>query len=175
MRLQENLTKQRASSAAPTFEMTWANEGETLSPVHYFPQKEIFTRAAAVAEIFRYSLLVYVLRILHPPGLTPIPEIQEAVQSVLELLPLVPDVVGPGSNLGWAFVVIGIELEEEQVRQYIWGRLQGLRSLAFGNVESAEKILKAGWRNRDEARQGRGRCRHWQDLMQSLDVEQILI
>lgn len=174
--LKQQLSVTRMEVTSPlAFEITCAAPGESLSPIQYFAQKEIYTRASAVAEIFRYAMLIYVLRILNPPDGTPVPEIQKAVLSVIDLLPLVPDVLGPGSNLGWAYVVVGVELDEEEHREYIWSRLQGLHSLALGNVFAAEKVLKAAWRNRDEAKVGREQYREWQQLMQELNVEQILI
>ena len=157
------------------FEVTCEDSGEGVLPVHYFAEKETFVRAAAVAEIFRYATLVYILRIIHPPSSTPVPEIQDAVQSVINLLPLVPDIMGPGSNLGWCYVVIGVELADTEQREYIWCRLQSLRSLAMQNVGSAERILMATWKNRDQARLGLAEYGYWQDLMRDLDIEQILI
>ncbi|KAL4969797.1 fungal specific transcription factor domain-containing protein [Aspergillus stella-maris] len=178
-RAAEELKQKLATSVASTdkvqFEITCAVPGRLLSPIQYLTQKEIFARASAVAEIFRYAMLIYVLRILHPLDGSPVPDIQQAVSNVIDLLPLVPDVLGPGSNLGWAFVVVGAELDEEEHREYIWGRLQGLHSLALGNVWSAEKVLQAAWKNRDEAKLGKTRYREWQLLMQDLGVEQILI
>lgn len=162
-------------TTAPTFGITCVESTESLSPIYYLTQQEISSRAAAVAEIFRLATLVYVLRIIHPPGSDLIPDIHESVLSVISLLPQVPDVVGPGSNLGWAYVVIGAELDDEEQREYIRGRLQGLYSLAMQNVASAEKVLEEVWRNRDEARLGGKRYRHWQEIMQGLGVEQILI
>ncbi|KAL3487077.1 fungal-specific transcription factor domain-containing protein [Aspergillus germanicus] len=174
--LKQQLSTTRIELDSPlAFELTCAAPGEALSPIQYFARNEIFTRALAVAEIFRYAMLIYVLRILNPPGHTLVPEIQQAVLSVMDLLPLVPDVLGPGANLGWAYVVVGVELEDEERREYIWSRLQGLHSLALANVFAAEKVLKAAWRNRDEARLGREQYRDWQQLMQGLNIDQILI
>lgn len=174
--LKEKVLAAKVDITLPSmFEIACAHSGEVLSPIRYFTEKETFMRAAAVAEIFRYAMLVYVLRIIHPPSSTLIPEIQDAVQSAIDLFPLVPDVIGPGSNLGWAYVVIGVELTEAEQREYIWCRLQSLHSLALQNVDSAEKVLKAAWKNRDDSRLGLAEYGHWQDLMRILDIEQILI
>lgn len=102
-------------------------------------------------------------------------EIQESVDAVISLLPRVPDVVGPGSNLGWAFVVVGAEIDDEEQREYIRSRLRSMYSLAIHNVQSAEVTLEAVWRNREAAHAGFEDMKSWQDVLTGIQAEQILI
>ncbi|KAJ5661150.1 Zn(2)-C6 fungal-type DNA-binding domain protein [Penicillium longicatenatum] len=159
----------------PPFSLACDNTDPRLSPIQYLTNQEIATRATAVAEIFRHATLVYTIRTMHAPAAIQHPEILKSVEIVVQLLPQVPDVVGPGSNLGWAFVVIGAELDAIEQREYFRGRLHSLRSLAIQNVASGELILEEVWRNRDAARLEEAKYRRWQEVMQDLEVEQILI
>lgn len=147
-----------------------------VNPILELHQQELLDRAVATAEIFRHAALIYAWRILEPPCTGTPPHIRDSVCSMFELLPLVPDCIGPGANLGWALVVIGAETDEEDQRQYIRCRYECLHALQMDNSRSAEKLLEAVWRHRDAVNTGcEPSYRPWQDIMHSINGDQILI
>lgn len=140
-------------------------------------ERELNRRVFAAAEIFRHAAHVYVHRIISDPARECPQEIQESVDAVFELLPAVPDALGPGSNLGWCFTVIGAEVDDEDRREYLRSRLRNINLLAMENTKSAERVLECVWNQRDLALKAEGNARfeRWQDTMKIAGQEQVLV
>ncbi len=127
----------------------------------------------ATAEIFRHALLVYVFRVANGAH-APLDEAtQFSINEAYRLLPYVPDAFGPGANLGWALVVIGSETDDADLRQYIRCRWRGLTLLEMNNNKSGEILTEEVWRRRDSANTFSRVA--WQDVMQDLGGEEILV
>jgi hypothetical protein len=144
-------------------------------PTNELNQPDYLRRIIATAEIFRHAMHVYIFRVAYGATASPPSEILESINAVFDLLPFVPDAMGPGSNLGWALVVIGSETDEPELRQYISCRWRGLNLLEMNNSRSGERLVKEIWRRRDLASRGIGVYENWQDVMNSVGGEQILV
>lgn len=125
----------------------------------------------ATAEIFRHALLVYLFRAVNGAEVPLDSETQYSIDKSFELLACVPDALGPGSNLGWALVIIGSEVDAPDLRQYLRCRWRGLTLLEMSNNKSGERLTEAVWHRRDAA----GPRVLWQDVMQDIGGEQILV
>lgn len=140
-------------------------------------QPDYALRITATAEIFRHALHVYISRIVTGPSCPPDHTAQASIDAAFDLLPFVPDAIGPGSNLGWALVVIGSETDTPELREYIRCRWRALKLLELNNTESAERVVESVWQRRDAADPAH-RWRdnwHWQDVMKTCGGEQILL
>jgi len=143
--------------------------------VNDFTEPELNRRATATAEIFRHSMHVYVHRITNDPT-QPLPDdIQTSLDTVFELLQYVPDAFGPGANLGWALVVVGSEIDDEDRREYIRCRWRVLEVLGLGNTSSGAKLLEDVWVARDDARTFGWALPRWQTIMHDSSSEMILL
>ena len=138
-------------------------------------QHDLPRRVMATAEIFRHATEIYVHRIAFPPGSDESDEVTQLVQAALQSMTLVPDALGPGANLGWCFVVIGSELDEPEQRDYIRSRVSSLHQLGMLNSKSSEKILEYVWAHRDLVACGLAQPLRWQDVMQEIGEQQILV
>lgn len=152
---------------------------EMLSPADPFEDFDVHEAARSSAEIFRHALHVYVHRIIHDPLSTsePSPIVQEAVSESLMLLPVIPDITGPGTFLGWALVVLGAEIDGLDHREFIKRRLESLTLLSVNHGHLALVVLDEVWRRRDAIRLGRSICRRvrWQEVMEDMGVDQALV
>lgn len=92
-----------------------------------------------------------------------------------DLLSIVPDAIGPGSNLGWCLTVVGAETDDAEDREYIRRRLQGIQMLGLDNPTSAGKVLEQVWMLRDTSHATGQRLQSWQDVMQLMGEGQILV
>lgn len=140
------------------------NEAETLKTAWY------------AAEVFRHALHIYVFRIVQPPISSTTKDIKGSLHAVFELLPKIPDTLGPGSMLGWALVVIGSEVDELEHREYIRGRCDCLSLLHLNAGVSGQRVLDEVWRRRDLMKTGKGTdmaC-GWQEVMNELGVGVVL-
>lgn len=140
---------------------------------------EIMEAAVAAAEIFRCALRVYVCRIIHDPMTVGryTADIGAIIDKTFQLLPLVPDTVGPGSFLGWALVVIGAEIDANDRRQHIRRRLQSLELLALNHGIVGLRILDEVWSRRDALTAGTSNNRRcgWQEVMEDFQVDIALV
>lgn len=142
---------------------------------------ELETRSAArsTAEIFRLALHIHVARILHDPLTTGgcSSEVRSWVTEALELLPQVPDTIGPGIFLGWALVVIGAELDALDERSHIRRRLESLDLLALNQGKTALRVLDEVWRRRDLIKCGNTADKRakWQEIILDMKVDLALM
>lgn len=148
---------------------------ESYATITNFSQSDLPKRMLATAEIFRLATEIYVHRIAFDQDFDDGTEVQGLVQTALDLLTSVPDAQGPGANLGWCLVVIGSEVDSAEQRDYIRSRLIGLHSLGINNSKSAEKILEQVWMQRDLFLAGLALSSSWQDVMQEIGEQQILV
>lgn len=147
----------------------------SLNAIEDLNEREHFRRIVAAAETFRHATLIYIFRITHEPE-EPLPyHIQQSVHQMYDLLTLIPDAIGPGSNLGWCLTVLGAETDRLQDREYIRGRLRGIQTLGMDNPVSAGKVLERVWTERDLSRNGACKLQSWQDIMQCMGEGQILV
>jgi hypothetical protein len=178
MRLQERVSDCEIPPtlyATPHFAVTCYEGPETVTVIDEFAQYDLAQSAIATAEIFRHATHIYVHRIGSEPT-EPLPlRILQSVDAVFDLLPRVPSAVGPGANLGWALVVVGSEVDDEDRREYIRCRWKTLQVLGIGNAETGAALLEDVWSRRDAARLFNESIPRWQQVMCSSGVEQILI
>lgn len=160
---------------APRLAVCCHGEAVYLNPIVDINQHEHFRRLVAVAEIFRHAAHLYIHRITHDPGESLPPEMRQSVDAMIDLLTIVPDAQGPGSNLGWCLTVLGAELDSTEHRDYVRARLRGIRILGLDNPASGEKVLEEVWAQRDAQRTTGCRVQRWQDVMQRMGEGQILI
>ncbi|KAJ3502774.1 hypothetical protein NM208_g16655 [Fusarium decemcellulare] len=144
----------------------------TLLPIE---KEELCRRMVATAEIFRHCLHLSVFRVAHGPGVPLSDEMQLSLRTALDLLPLVPDALGPGANLGWCLVIIGSELDLIEERNYIRSRWAVLELLGINNCYNGKRGLEAVWAQRDRSQGVAMEARRWQDVMQDRGEMQILI
>lgn len=159
--------------SSPTLSVSCGRDGLIATTPSYQTQPDFIRRICAAAEIFRYALLVYVYRVVNGYRAILDMETQFAVDEVYRLLPFVPDAIGPGANLGWALVVVGSETDSPELRQYIRCRWHGLKILELNNNESGEILTEEVWRRRDSLQYEDHLS--WQDVMQDIGSEQILV
>lgn len=136
-------------------------------------QRDRLQRMCATAEIFRHALLIYLFRVVNGGQVDLDDDTQRSLDQAFDLLPLVPDAVGPGANLGWALVVIGSETDSPDLRQYIRCRWRGLNLLELNNTRSGEKLTEEVWSRRDVTPTKKGIL--WLTVMQDMGGEQILV
>lgn len=136
---------------------------------------ELRRRMVATAEIFRHASHIYVFRTVHGTAVPLSEEVQQSLETALGLLPLVPDALGPGANLGWCLVVLGGELDLEDQRDYIRSRWTGLHLLGMYNTKNGSRVLEEVWSNRDRVGCGLANRQSWQDVMQNMGESHILI
>lgn len=128
-------------------------------------QIDLWKRAAATAEIFRHAAHIYVHRVNAHQG-EPLPvDIQHSVDEILNLLNLIPDTRGPGSNLAWPLFTVGLELDSPELRGMVLDWWQILHLLGMESTRKTERVLVETWRHRDEAKEGRGVAANWQEVM----------
>uniref|UniRef100_A0A0B7KJQ6 Transcription factor domain-containing protein n=1 Tax=Bionectria ochroleuca TaxID=29856 RepID=A0A0B7KJQ6_BIOOC len=128
-------------------------------------QTDLWKRAAATAEIFRHAAHIYVHRVNAHQG-EPLPvDIQHSVDEILNLLNLIPDTRGPGSNLAWPLFTVGLELDSPELRGMVLDWWQILHLLGMESTRKTERVLVETWRHRDEAKEGRGVAANWQEVM----------
>ncbi|KAK7425614.1 hypothetical protein QQZ08_007937 [Neonectria magnoliae] len=138
-------------------------------------QRDLWRRAGATAEIFRHAAHIYLHRICAGSG-EPLPmEIQMSVDSILELLSMIPDTQGPGSNLAWPLFVVGLEVNSVELRDMILDRWESLHQLGMKSTRGTERVLVEAWRCHDKARTGTGEAKHWQTVMHQLGEEQMVV
>ncbi|KAM6525836.1 hypothetical protein FALCPG4_011371 [Fusarium falciforme] len=136
---------------------------------------ELCRRMVATAEIFRHCLHLFVFRVSHGPSIPLSDEMQDSLRVALDLLPIVPDALGPGANLGWCLVIIGSELDLVEERSYIRSRWAALEILGIHNCYNGKRGLEAVWAHRDGSQGLATGARRWQDVMQDRGETQILI
>lgn len=140
---------------------------------------DLHEAARCSAEIFRYALHIFVHRIIHGPlsndGQCSL--VQEAISESLRILPIIPDVRGPGNFLGWALVVIGAEIDVLDQREFITRRLESLTLLSVNHGVLPLKVLNEVWRRRDDLKLGLSLSQRvrWQDVMHDMEVDQALV
>ncbi|PHH89414.1 hypothetical protein CDD83_6109 [Cordyceps sp. RAO-2017] len=137
--------------------------------------EEFRRRMVATANIFRHCMHIYVYRIVHGPEEPLTAEIRASLDAAKHLLTEVPDAVGPGANLGWCLVVLGAEMDLVHDRDYIRSRWAGMHLLGIYNTKNGQRILDEVWAHRDLASQGLAVPERWQDTMQRIGQQQILI
>ncbi|KAJ5382633.1 fungal-specific transcription factor domain-containing protein [Penicillium concentricum] len=148
---------------------------EAFSTTIGMDEDELRRRAVATAEIFRHASHIFVHRITHGPEETLPSEMRESLESAMQLLPLVPDALGPGANLGWCLVVLGAELDAVDQREYITSRWVGLHLLGIYNTKNGQKLLDEVWSHADLVRRGYATSERWQDTMLRIGQAQILV
>ncbi|CAK7199360.1 hypothetical protein SEUCBS139899_002038 [Sporothrix eucalyptigena] len=149
--------------------------GQTVPATVTLDEEELRRRMVATAEIFRHASHIYVYRIAHEPEQPLAEDIQASLVAALELLPIVPDALGPGANLGWCLVVIGAELDLGDQRDYFRSRLASLHLLGIHNTKNGHNILEEVWNHRDLVSKGQAPPERWQDIMQRIGESQILV
>ncbi|KAF9888967.1 hypothetical protein FE257_008137 [Aspergillus nanangensis] len=137
--------------------------------------EELRRRMVATAEIFRHASHICVHRIMHRPEEALPAEMQESLDGAQKLLTMVPDALGPGANLGWCLVVLGAEMDRTHEREYVRSRLDGLHLLGIHNTKNGQRILDEVWAHRDRVVCGLAAPERWQDTMQRIGQEQILV
>jgi hypothetical protein len=162
-------------NAEPCLDILCQSGYEVYSTITSFSQYDLPKRMLATAEIFRIATEIYVHRIAFSQDFDDSNEVPNLVQTALHLLTSVPDAQGPGANLGWCLVVIGSEIDSPEQRDYIRSRLRGLHQLGINNSKSAEKILEQVWLHRDLYNSGLALSSSWQDVMQEIGEQQILV
>lgn len=172
---QQILATQINLDAKPQLVMTCQNDEAVLTAVTGLNKDDMSRQIVAVAELFRHACHVYVWRIAHESEDNLPERIQESVDTMFKLLPLVPDVIGPGSNLGWVLTVLGAEVDEPENREYIRGRLMDICTLGMYNPKAALNVLERVWSQRDLSRMGYGKIQPWQEVMADLREDQILV
>ncbi|KAL3301572.1 Zn(2)-C6 fungal-type DNA-binding domain protein [Colletotrichum asianum] len=162
-------------NANPIISILCDNAREKFSATVGLEQEELRRRMIATAEIFRHTSHLYVYRIIHGVEEPLTSDMQESLQTALQLLTQVPDALGPGANLGWCLVVLGAELDLLDQRDYIRSRWYSMHLLGIYNTKSGEKILEAVWNYRDLVRSGLATPARWQDIMKDMGEHQILV
>ncbi|KAH7224239.1 fungal-specific transcription factor domain-containing protein [Fusarium solani] len=137
-------------------------------------QNDLWRRTGATAEIFRHAAHIYTHRIGASMGRSLPREIQKSVDAILDLLALVPDVRGPGTNLAWPLFVVGLEIDSSMLRDVILERWQSLHLLGMKSTQGAERVLLETWKRCDRAKVGCGVVKPWQDVMHSLGEEHMM-
>lgn len=132
-------------------------------------------RISAAAEIFRHCTHLYVFRTAYGPGVALSDDMRLSLETALGLLPLVPDAIGPGANLGWCLVVIGSELDDADQRDYMRSRWAGLQLLGIDNCQNGRRVSEQVWCHRDRVRDGLAAPAAWQGIMKNMGESQILI
>ncbi|KAH8889604.1 hypothetical protein GQ53DRAFT_651887, partial [Thozetella sp. PMI_491] len=136
--------------------------------------RDLWRRAGATAEIFRHAAHIYVQRLETPPS-QPLPaRLQTSVNAILKLLKQVPDSRGPGANLSWPLLVVGNEIDDQNTRQMLLDRWQGLYVLGMESTRRLENVLLESWRRRDMAREEGGPGQTWQQVMHSMGEAQMV-
>lgn len=177
-RLQEEVRKTACPiQSQPTLAVSCDRDLTSSVPINELGQPDYARRITATAEIFRHALHVYISRIVTGPSNPLDANAQASIDAVFELLPYVPDAIGPGSNLGWALVVIGSETDAPELREYLRCRWKGLSLLEMNNTQSAERLVENVWQRRDMAGLGNRWSAnwHWQEVMKTCGGEQILV
>ncbi|KAM5343358.1 hypothetical protein ACJ41O_011895 [Fusarium nematophilum] len=164
-----------ASDALPMLGLSCHSSVQAFSTTVGMDEDELRRRALATAEIFRHASHIFVHRITHGPQEPLTPEMQESLETGLQLLTLVPDALGPGANLGWCLVVLGAELDAADQREYITSRWAGLHLLGVCNTKNGQNVLDEVWSHRDLVRQGYAASERWQDTMLRIGQAQILV
>ncbi|KAF0324940.1 C6 transcription factor [Colletotrichum asianum] len=162
-------------NANPIISILCDDAREKFSATVGLEQEELRRRMIATAEIFRHTSHLYVYRIIHGVEEPLTSDMQESLQTALQLLTQVPDALGPGANLGWCLVVLGAELDLLDQRDYIRSRWYSMHLLGIYNTKSGEKILEAVWNYRDLVRSGLATPARWQDIMKDMGEHQILV
>lgn len=163
------------ADSLPSIGLSCRSTAQSFSTAVGMDEEELRQRAVATAEIFRHASHLYVHRITSDPGDTLPPNMQQSLDTALQLLTMVPDARGPGANLGWCLVVIGAELDVIDQRDYITSRWAGLHLLGIYNTKNGQRILDEVWSRRDLVRQGQAVSERWQDTMQRIGESQILV
>ncbi|CAH0051415.1 unnamed protein product [Clonostachys solani] len=128
-------------------------------------QSDLWKRAAATAEIFRHAAHIYVYRVNARQGESLPIDIQHSVDEILNLLNLIPDTRGPGSNLAWPLFTVGLEVDSPELRGIVLDWWQILHLLGMESTRRTERVLVETWRYRDEAKEGKGVAANWQEVM----------
>lgn len=163
------------STTIPHIAVTCHQDIETVIPVGDFSEYELCRRAIAVAEIFRHATHIYVYRIAHAPSIPPSKVIQSSIDAIFNLLPFVPDAIGPGANLGWAIVVVGAETDSEERREYLRCRWHSMEILGLRNTDYGGHLLEQVWNAQNKAKDFNRPRPRWQDIMRETDSDQILV
>ncbi|KAE9582887.1 hypothetical protein CGMCC3_g1224 [Colletotrichum fructicola] len=179
-RRSENLQKaieatKMEDNSNPVISILCDGAQEKYSAMVGLEQEELRRRMIATAEIFRHTSHLYVYRITHGVEEPLTSDMEESLQTALQLLTQVPDALGPGANLGWCLVVLGAELDLLDQRDYIRSRWYSMHLLGIYNTKSGEKILEAVWNHRDLVRSGLATPARWQDIMKDMGEHQILV
>ncbi|KAJ9493651.1 hypothetical protein LTR96_011007 [Exophiala xenobiotica] len=162
-------------SSTPSLAISCHGTKISLHAIKDLNEREHFRRIVAAAELFRHATLLYIFRITHSPH-DPLPDyLQASVRQMYDLLTIIPDAIGPGSNLGWCLTVLGAESDLFEDRDYIRGRLWGIQTLGLDNSKSAGKVLERVWVDRDSCRETGATLPSWQDTMRSMGEGQILV
>jgi hypothetical protein len=175
MALQERILATKMQLDTATLSMTM-QAGVTLTVSDLASETETLKTAWHAAEVFRHALHIFVFRIVEPPISSTTKEIKASLHAVFELLPLIPDTLGPGSMLGWALVVVGSEVDELEHREYIRARCDCISLLQLNAGISGQQVLDEVWRRRDLIKSGKsnGMACNWQDVMQELGIGVVL-
>lgn len=178
MQLQERILACAIPSSehdTPHFAVTCYESREAVTVIDEVAQYDLAQSAIATAEIFRHATHIYVHRIVSEPTEALPLDILRSVDAIFDLLPRVPNAVGPGANLGWALVVVGSEIDDEERREYLRCRWKTLQVLGIGNADAGASLLEDVWSKRDAAHLFNESIPRWQQVMCNSGVEQILI
>jgi hypothetical protein len=151
------------------------NIQSSYSAIVDLEKEDLRRRMVATAEIFRHASHIYVYRIAYDPEIPLTEEMQESLETALDLLTAVPDAIGPGANLGWCLVVIGAELDLVDQREYIRSRWARMHLLGMYNTKNGQRILEEVWSHRDLVSCGQVPAKRWQEIMQHIGESQILV
>lgn len=173
--LQERILATKMQLDTTTLSMTM-QAGVALTVSDLASETETLKTALHASEVFRHALHIFVFRIVQPPISPMTKEIKASLNAVFELLPLIPDTLGPGSMLGWALVVVGAEVDELEDREYIKMRCDCITLLQLNSGISAQHVLDEVWRRRDMIKSGKsnGMACDWQEVLQELGINEVL-
>ena len=167
-----NRIKRTAFRGEPVLSLACDSSNTVDQPAETPDHAEHFQAVTATADIFRYALEIFVTRIIIGTEVPPSDAIRRMVDSALRLLPRIPLVQGPGSNLGWPLVVIGTEVQDPNMRQYIRSRWRGIHMLEMNNSRSGQQVVEAIWRQVDLLDEGYD---DWQDINATKNADMILL
>lgn len=175
--LQDEIASTAASPTSPLrlSVLSPNNYTTTSCPSSPSPSQPPTTAPAIAAEIFRHALHIYVFRASHSASTPLDARARRSVDEALGPLALVHDDAagGPLSNLGWALVVVGVEVAADAgARAFLRSKWAALHLLGLENSLASEGIVLEWWRRWDDA--GGMKGVGWLELMRLMGGEELV-
>lgn len=128
------------------------------------------------ADVIYYASHVYLARTLTSSSTLP-KESLAFVYSGLDAISLVPGEGSAGNLLGWALIVVGTEIENDEAgRGIIRLRMKSLGLLGHLNLNQTSVLMEEVWKRKDERnRLGGGELITWQGVMASLGWDLLVV